>query len=166
MTRRRNAKLTIVALALIAALASVPAVAGPGGHGPGRHGPHAGPRGPLGPIGAVLRDLDLSREQRERIHEILDGAREGELGEAMRAIRTARHDVEVLLWRPGTTEADLLAAADEAAVVAKRALVARKAVAASVLEVLDDEQRAAVIEAMQNPPEDRPLRRGGWCGKR
>ncbi len=118
--------------------------------GPGFHG---GPPDPaMGMAGRILHDLDLTEEQQTQIHDLLRGSMTGPLGRLAQSFGEARHLLEVRIWDPASTDQDV---ADAHAVMAERSRqleVARRRLAADVLAVMTEEQRAAFQQMLREPP--------------
>lgn len=143
---------------------------GPGGHdlegldpdGPcGEAGAHAG----FGRLGHALHRLDLSHEQRLKLHAILDAHRDDrfELREQMRTRFEARADEELAAE---FDEAAVRARAEERARAMVELEVARAKVTSEVLAVLTPEQRAELAKMREERHErfgrfDRDDRRPG-----
>lgn len=109
---------------------------GPGGE-PGRM---MGGMGPMGPLGFALHRLDLTAEQRDRIHDLFSAQRDADrpLRDKMRALRDQR------MKEPMPTtfdEAGVRARAEERAKVMVEMQVAHARLASQVLGVLTPEQR-------------------------
>src|SRR5262245_36639126 len=133
---------------------------GPGGPGMGPgHGPGGPPDPILGMAGMALRGIDLTPTQKVQLRDVLHTARTGELGSLAREFMEARRGLELLVWNPASTEQEI---ADQGAAVsgASQALdQARRQLAADVLALLTDEQRAEFQENLAReprPPSDRP----------
>jgi len=152
----RNRILTLAGALLVAgttlALADGPGRGGPGpgapgdcgghrGFGPGGHAMMERHLGALGPLGFALHRLDLTTEQRDRIHGILAAQRDAHqaLRDQLRGQRDER------MKEPLATEFDearVRARAQEHAQLMVEMEVARARVASEVLAVLTPEQRA------------------------
>lgn len=151
-------------LALVAACALVatPTLAQSGTSGPGpgpyaRHGGSGG-HGPghLGPVVQILHDLDLTDSQRGEIHSIVQRYRDLELAGRVRDVAEARHAHQLNVWDPKVSAADLDATGS---VVAERLRQVDEVVhrlAAEVLGVLTEDQRAAFRTRLSEAALDEP----------
>jgi len=145
---------SVLGLALATGLyiAALPAVAQHGsrvpreGHGPQRFAHGAAMR--------VLHTLDLDENQRDEIHGIVHRYREGELGTRVRAVAAARHVQELNIWDPKAREADLAAAAETVAQRAREVDAVLQRMAAEVLAVLTEDQRAEFRTKLSEAPID------------
>ena len=106
------------------------------GHGPG----HGGER-----VAGMLRELDLSDEQKTQVKEIFDSSKERTepIREAMKA---NREKLEQATANGAFDEAAVTALANEGASLSAQATVARFRVKSQVFAVLTDEQKAKAVE--------------------
>ncbi|GAA4161735.1 Spy/CpxP family protein refolding chaperone [Shinella granuli] len=149
---KRRSRWIVAGGVAVLALAGIGAAGAMGGGGMGhhvmevgmKHGGHFAGRG----IDRVLGSVDATAEQEERIWAIIDGAH-AELRPMMREFRDARGEVMELMTAPTidraaaeTLRAEHIAAIDEAS---------KKMTAAALdaAEVLTPEQRATLVEKME-----------------
>ena len=140
---------------LIAAMGVVPMVAqdqGPGGRGgPGRGRGPGGPGGPGGPnILGMVRQLDLSEQQREQVRALMEEQRQSEPGAAVREAEQKLH-AALLADTPDVAAIDALKSTLNAAHAAE--LDRQVALMLKVAQILTPAQR----EQLQNfaPPAGR-----------
>jgi Spy/CpxP family protein refolding chaperone len=145
--------LTGLAVALVAALASVSIVAQqPQGRGRGAGmgmgmGPGGGPGGPGGPF-PLLRELNLTAEQREQIRTIMEEQRSGnppqeKIGDLERQLQIAILDGDQ--QKIAEIKTALIAAHNEA-------LADRIALQTKIAQILTAEQKAKEKELLANAP--------------
>jgi Spy/CpxP family protein refolding chaperone len=96
--------------------------------------------------------LDLSSEQRTKIHDIVRGSMEGELGDRLQAFGEARRALELSIWDGEATEESLGEAAQVVADLALELDLARHQVALKVLEVLTEQQREEFSQMLAEAP--------------
>jgi len=145
--KHRSALGIVLALAVGAGLASMPALA--------QHGPHGGPHGPHLAFGAavdVLHSLDLSEEQRNQIHTIVQRYRQDELADRMREVGEARRAHQLNIWDPKAREADLAATAETVAQRVREVDAVMHRMAAEVLSVLTEDQRVQFRTKLSEAP--------------
>jgi Spy/CpxP family protein refolding chaperone len=130
--------------------------------GPGHPG---GPPDPvMGPAGFFLHQLDLSADQRQQVHATVEGALDGSLGTLARSFMEARHALELRIWDPRATDAEIAAASEVVAQRAQALEAARHGLALEIQAILTDEQRAELAKMLaQGPP---PCGRGTPCDAR
>lgn len=133
--------------------------------GPGRGFGIAG-RGPGGPGGPVfgrgpmmlLRDVELSDQQKEEIRTILKAEADGRQGPPAEAALQRQLQAELYADNPDLQKLDSIQqqlTQAEAARLAKRVEIEQK-----IAAVLTPEQRAQVREKLSSAPQERPRRRG------
>lgn len=136
-------------------------VGGPGGRGPGgpmgRRGGPGGPGGPGGFAPMMLRQLDLTSEQRDKVKQIMDSHRDEQRGLMERSMKA--HEA---LAEASTTgafdEGAVRARAAEVAAVESDMAVAQARVFSEVYQILTPEQQTKLKE-MQARRQDRAERR-------
>lgn len=131
-------KLRIATLAAISALAAGPSLAqmGPGHHGPG--GPPS--------ILPMADELGLTAEQKAQVQAIESRYRDGELGDAMEAMRTSQKTLAETIHDLKATDAAVTEAATAAAAVETRVAVLRHHFVVDIATVLTEEQKAKLAE--------------------
>lgn len=131
---------------------------GPGGghgHGPGMHG-RRGPGMMLGRMARVLHRLDLSAEQREKVHAMLDAVKPQFQAHA-EALRTSRQQLRDL--SPAKfDEAAVRAIADSQAKEMADMIVLSQKVRAQVYAVLTPAQQSKLAEMRQKMQQLRQCR--------
>jgi Spy/CpxP family protein refolding chaperone len=158
MTTRRKTILAISAALAVGVLAApflfarggggtCPLGLGGRGHGAAMFGGHPG-HGGLGAVGGVIRDLDLSDEQKEALHKIHDATRDQNA-----AAKAALHDgfveaARLLLANPQNVEGARAAIAQREAAIREIKDNALAAVSQG-LAVLTPEQRAKLAAHLE-----------------
>jgi Spy/CpxP family protein refolding chaperone len=102
--------------------------------------------------GMALHGLQLEQEQMQQIGDVVRGHVEGGLGDILREFDQARRALEIAIWSPGASEADIAAASDAVAALARPLEVARRGLALDVLQLLTEDQRAEFLEMLQAEP--------------
>jgi Spy/CpxP family protein refolding chaperone len=122
---------------------------------------HHGPGG-LGPMGGILRQLDLTDEQRQQVRDRIEHAMDGELGRLMRDHRQKRHELRRLVHDPSSEESAITSAVQAATADAGALALAQHRLAVSVFEVLTPEQREEALELLAQAPQrmQRRMHRG------
>jgi len=128
--------------------------------GPG-YGMHHG-RGGFGPMGGILRQLDLTTEQRDQVRDIMDQAMNGELGQLMRDHREKQDQLRQLIHDPLADAGAISAAVQNVTADAEALALARHRLVISVFDVLTPEQREQAQELMAQGPQrmQRRMHRG------
>ncbi len=120
-------------------------------HGPG--GPPMRARHGLGPAAAVLHSLDLTDEQRTKLHSIVRGYHDGEIENAVAAVAESRRALELRVWDPNANEVDLAEATGRLGESQRALNVLRHRMASEILGVLTDEQRTTFQTKLAEMPE-------------
>jgi len=130
----------------------------PPGPGYGMH--HGG--GGFGPMGGILRQLDLTDEQRDQIRDRIDQAMNGELGQLMQDHRDKQQQLRQLIHDPNADESAITAAVQNVTADAEALALARHRLAVSVFDVLTPDQRAQAQELLAQGPQrmQRRMHRG------
>jgi Spy/CpxP family protein refolding chaperone len=150
MSNDTRIKLLGIALASALALASTAVAQHEGRRGPGR-GP-MGPGGPMGPL-AMLRELDLSDDQRQQIRALFDEVEATGIPERLRQARESLHDS----IESGADEATLRQQASELGEVEGDAAVEWARVRTRIQEVLTAEQKKELEQLKKEAQERREL---------
>lgn len=120
---------------------------------PREAGPHSGLAIlVLGSAGPALRTLDLTAEQREKIHNTLMQAGRGELGAAARAVADARQQLDIAIWDSGSTAAEISSRQQALANSSQELDTLRRSTAQQVTAMLTEGQRAALLDHMKQVP--------------
>jgi Spy/CpxP family protein refolding chaperone len=115
-------------------------LAQPGGKGP-MHGRGPGHHDGM-MMGRILHHLDLTDEQRDQIHAILDSAKPEDADQRREEMRAARRSLHEAIMDPAATDEQVLAAAREvSSLEEQRALIHHK-IALEIQNVLTEEQKA------------------------
>jgi Spy/CpxP family protein refolding chaperone len=156
MSNHRQIKLLGIALATALALASAAAAAQHQGRRGGRgfRGEGTGPGGPMGPL-AMLRGLDLSDDQRQRIRALFEEMEATGVPERLRKTRESLHEA----IESGADEATLRQQASELGEVEGDAAVEWARVRSRIQEILTAEQKQELEQLKQDAEERRELRR-------
>lgn len=128
--RLRTFSVTALALVLAGAIGAPLVAADPPGAARGRDA-----------MRRMADELNLTAEQREQIRQIVHTHREGDLGQAAQAARTARTNVRRLVHDPQVTEEQIRAAVRAGSVPAEELALARHRLALAIQQVLTAEQR-------------------------
>lgn len=134
---------------------------GPGGRGPGgpmgRRGGPGGPGGPGGFAPMMLRQLDLTSEQRDKVKQVMDAHRDEQkaLGDRARKAHEALQEVVTTTFDEGAIRAR---AADVAAVDADMA-VAQARVFGEVYQLLTAEQQQTLKQTQAEMKQRQEQRR-------
>jgi len=152
MSNRTRIKLLGIGLSSALALATT-AIAqhqgGPGGREHGRHREGMGPGGPMGQM-RMLRELDLSDEQRQRIRALFEEVAATGAPERLRQARESLKDA----IESGADEAALREQASQLGEAEGDAAVELARIRARILEVLTAEQKVE-LEQLKKEAEER-----------
>jgi Spy/CpxP family protein refolding chaperone len=141
----------VLALALGSSLAALPVLA--------RHDPHGGQGG--GPMHRrmalpaihILHELELSTEQRDQIHSIVRRYHEDGLPARVEAVQQARQAHQLSVWDPKASDAELSSTADAVADRARDVDAVLHRMAAEILGVLTEDQRAEFRTRLSETPD-------------
>jgi periplasmic protein CpxP/Spy len=128
---------------------------GGGDHGPGMRG-HRGPGDVLGRMGRMLHRLDLSSEQRDQVHAILDAARP-QLKTHADALRAGHQQLRDLSPAKFDEAAVRAIAANQAREMTEMIVLSQK-IRAQVYAVLTPEQQAQLAQMHQKMEQLRQAR--------
>ena len=168
MSKRTRIKLLGIALASALALASTAVAQNEGRRRGGEHGPRGEGMGPMGHAGPMrmLRELDLSDEQRQQIRALFEEAGATGAPERLRQARESLHDA----IESGADEATLRQQASQLGEAEGNAAVEFARVRARIQEVLTADQKEELEqlkkeaeerrEMLQRQREERRARRG------
>jgi Spy/CpxP family protein refolding chaperone len=144
-------KLLGIALAGALALASA-AVAQHEGPRRGGHGPRGEGMGPMGQLG-MLRELDLTEDQRQRIRALFDEVEATGVPDRLREARESLHDA----IESGADESALRQQASQLGVVEGDAAVEWARARARIQEILTAEQKQELEQLKQEAEERREM---------
>jgi Spy/CpxP family protein refolding chaperone len=155
---RRPVPTIALVLAVALALVVTPTLAQSGPPGP--HARHGGPHGPgsmaFGAAVRILHDLELGESQRGEIHSIVQRYRDSELAALVRELGEARKAHQLNVWDPKVSLADLDATASAVADRHRKIDDVVHRMAAEVLGVLTEDQRAEFRTRLSEMPVDEP----------
>jgi Spy/CpxP family protein refolding chaperone len=133
-----------------------------GMHGPcGMHGPH----GPGYGIGRIMHELDLTADQQDRIHDILDRTMHAELGDAIDVLHKAKRDLALMIHDPAVDETRITEAVRSISELAEETALQQHRMIVEINGVLTEEQQVKARELMEQWTED-PGRFGPRRGPR
>lgn len=161
-SKTRTRILTLAAA--VAVLAPTLLLAGPGRGDHGRHGMRGG-HGHAGMGHHGLRQLDLSEEQREQIHRLME-ARRGEGEAARQQLHEAREALAQQVHAETLDEAGIRAASRAVAALEEEQAVQRARLFQEVRKVLTPEQLAQWETLQQERMERREEHRERWQERR
>jgi Spy/CpxP family protein refolding chaperone len=108
--------------------------------------------GLLGPAGRALHELELTEEQRDGLHAVLDHFRsDDDVEAALRATHEARRALDRAVWDEDAGSTDLTQAGAAVAEAEGRLAAIRHRMAKEILDLLTEEQRAAFAKALDRP---------------
>ena len=171
MSNRTRIKLLGIALTSALALASTSVAQHEGRHRGGERGPQGEGMGPMGHGGPMsqlrmLRELDLSDDQRQQVRALLEEVEATGVPERLREARESLHDA----IESGADEASLRQLASQLGAVEGDAAVERARVQGRIQEILTAEQKKELeqlkeqakerMEMHRRQREERKARRG------
>jgi Spy/CpxP family protein refolding chaperone len=106
----------------------------------------------LGPAGRLLHEIGLTRAQDKQLRDVVGKAIDAGLGQAARGFMEARHALEVLVWNAASSDQDMISAEQTLSDRTRDLEQARKHLAADILAVLTEDQRAEFLERLGEDP--------------
>ena len=151
---------TLKRLALFGCLMLLVAVLPALAQGPGRG---KAPKRVMGIAGPALHQLELTRDVREQVRDIVEGYMDGELGQRLESLGEARRALDLAIWSSGADAMQITDLSQAVAYQASQLHLLRQQLAAEVLQLLTEEQRETFGQLLADAPQhpDGPGGHGG-----